>query len=235
MSPGWLLLSLPGLALFGWMWWRCHRAVRALRDAPLLRLPLQAAQDFDLPTTGRLLVAGSYPRASIAFVRAQPRVSRAADGEPLPMQRPLANFDTRGAKGWAPLGHFDVEQPGRYRLEIVGIPTNATAANSPVLTGAIELETTGAIFFSDGNNLAAIFTDLLANPFPNNAFNIASTQFFNGSSNLGIQFGAASASAQFSLLPTNPNPEPPTTTPEPSALIAFIAALLAGSHLRKVH
>lgn len=133
MSPGWLLLSLPGLALFGWMWWRCHRAVRALRDAPLLRLPLQAAQDFDLPTTGRLLVAGSYPRASIAFVRAQPRVSRAADGEPLPVQRPLANFDTRGAKGWAPLGHFDVDQPGRYRLEIVGIPEDIDTTDHALL------------------------------------------------------------------------------------------------------
>ena len=119
-------------------------------------------------------------------------------------------------------------------LEIVGIPTSATAIDSPVLSGEIELETTGAAFFSDGNNLAAVFADLLANPFPNNAFNIASTQFFNGgSSSLGIQFGAVSASAQFSLLPTNPDPEPPTTTPEPSALIALVAALFAGSHLRK--
>jgi|GEM_PF-5047813 len=118
-------------------------------------------------------------------------------------------------------------------LEITGLPSSATAGQSPVLAGELELETSGAAFFSNVNDLSTVFADLLASPFPNNSASLAATEFFNGSSTVGIQFGPASASTQFSLLPADPSGDPTATTPEPTSFIALVAVLLGGVRCRR--
>lgn len=117
-----------------------------------------------------------------------------------------------------------IEVDDKQEFEIEGIADSASAEYTRIIGGDIDWDTDGVDLFSDITSFPSIFSELFAKPFSNNSTNTASTRYWaNGSSHLGMTFGAVPTTSSFSQTNITSVPEPTSLTILALGILGFVS------------
>lgn len=107
-------------------------------------------------------------------------------------------------------GGVEIEVDDDEEFEIESLAPNASATNTSIISGDIDLDTQGTSFFTNPDVLATVVADLLANPFPSVTLAEANTDFWLGSTtDLGMDFGPSSNPTIITAITAVPEPITP--------------------------
>ncbi len=137
MSQHWLWATVPlgliCLVILPVMVWRLIDNYRA---DEILSVPLVAEQELSLDGAGPMLLHGEAPRLSAAFGGLDFRLTRLADDRDLTLSDIWMKSSSSGfSKARLSLRAFELTQPGRYRLTVLGsLDADLAANHSLVIT-----------------------------------------------------------------------------------------------------
>lgn len=130
VSYSWLGFTVP-LTLAG----LCVVVVSVKRliaghNAYLARVPVADSQEVLLDSAGPLLLHGEGPRGTRAFADLDYGLTSVEDGRPVPLSKILFKSSSSGiSRSRLSLRSFEIETPGRYRLEITGVADAAARSD----------------------------------------------------------------------------------------------------------